>query len=188
MLVFATFLAFVLADNRNVPKEESMIRMLVRMLCNMSRSDKSDRTLDCISRSVLLFKGATLQKLIAFDYMNQLPMWSFKCSLNGDQTNALFNLLGAIHEDTMRIPRKCSASASIPRVKESTKMEKHHIFPKGFVYDQNPGLSTTNLLQHTPQPLLNLTLVFRASYQRPHIELKNIKRLYHRYRCIIVVA
>jgi hypothetical protein len=134
MLVFATFLAFVLADNRNIPKEESMIRMLVRMLCNISRGDKSDRTLDCISRSVQLFKGATLQKLIAFDYMNQLPMWSFKCPLPGDQVNAWVSLLGAIHEDTQEMFSLCVNH----KVRESTKMEKHHIFPKGFVHDQNP--------------------------------------------------
>jgi hypothetical protein len=119
-------LAFVLADSRTVPINDKMKKLVVRTLCNIVVDDKSDQSLDSISGPIQMFKGASLTGPMStgvFDF-ERLPEWHIKHTLCSEQVDAWVSLLCVLHADT---------SALHSLLADKKKMEKHHIFPKGYM-------------------------------------------------------
>jgi hypothetical protein len=132
-LIIRTFLAFVLADSHNVPINDKMKKLVVRTLCNIVVDDKSDQSLDSISGPIQMFKGASLKDPLStgvFDF-ERLPEWHIKHTLCSEQVDAWVSLLCVLHADTAVLNSLVADKNGSKQM--SQKMEKHHIFPKGYM-------------------------------------------------------
>ena len=132
-LIIRTFLAFVLADSHNIPINDKMKKLVVRTLCNIVVDDKSDQSLDSISGPIQMFKGASLKGPLStgvFDF-ERLPEWHIKHTLCSEQVDAWVSLLCVLHADTSVLHSIVADKNGSKQM--SQKMEKHHIFPKGYM-------------------------------------------------------